>query len=398
MTYDAIIVGARCAGSPLAMLLARAGCKVLLLDKAAFPSDTISSHYIHNSGVARLKQWGLLDRVCATGAPPVSRLRYDLGGCVLEGTPPPTDGVQVGIAPRRAVLDRILLEEALAAGASFRESFAVDGLVHRDDRVVGIRGHHCGGASIEEQAMVVVGADGVGSVIAQMVEATEYDACSGMTCLYYSYWSGLPMPMAELYARPRCVSIAFPTNDGLTVVVNIWPLERLDEVRANLEEAFHRSLDELPNLGARVREARREERFFGMVARRNFFRKPYGAGWALAGDAGYHRDPITAQGMRDAFRDADLLSEALIDGSAEALERFEQRRNEESAAMYRMTMERASFAPPPTQAMALMAAIVGNQEQTDRFLGVDAGSVRVEEFFSAGNVGAILGRGAQCGM
>jgi 2-polyprenyl-6-methoxyphenol hydroxylase-like FAD-dependent oxidoreductase len=393
MTYDAIIVGARCAGSPLAMLLARAGRKVLLLDKAAFPSDTISTHYIHNSGTARLQKWGLLDRVLATGAPPVRRLRYDLGGCVLEGAPPATDGVQVGMAPRRVVLDQILLEEALAAGVSFRESFVVSELVREGGRVTGIRGHHCGGTMVEEQAPIVVGADGVGSAIAQMMEAGEYDAHPGMTCLYYSYWSGLPMPMAELYARPRCTSIAFPTNDGLTVVVNIWPLERLDEVRTNVEEAFHRSLDELPTLGARVREGRREERFFGMIARRNFFRKAYGPGWALAGDAGYHRDPITAQGMRDAFRDADLLAGALIDGSMEALERFARRRDEESAGMYRLTMERASYAPPPAELMALLAALQDNQEQTDRFLGLDAGSVRVEEFFSPENVAAIMGRG-----
>src|SRR5215470_15807437 len=119
MVYDAIIVGARCAGSPLAMLLARAGCKVLLLDKAAFPSDSISTHYIHNSGAARLKRWGLFDRV-ASGAPTIRRVRYDFGDIVLEGAPPPSDGVQEAFAPRRVALDQILLEEALAAGASFR--------------------------------------------------------------------------------------------------------------------------------------------------------------------------------------------------------------------------------------------------------------------------------------
>src|SRR5690242_18589400 len=119
MVYDAIIVGARCAGSPLAMLLARAGCKVLLLDKAVFPSDSISSHYIHNSGTTRLARWGLLDRVRRSGAPAVSRVRYDFGGFVLEGAPPPAGGVQEAFAPRRTVLDQILLDEAVAAGAWF---------------------------------------------------------------------------------------------------------------------------------------------------------------------------------------------------------------------------------------------------------------------------------------
>jgi 2-polyprenyl-6-methoxyphenol hydroxylase-like FAD-dependent oxidoreductase len=191
------------------------------------------------------------------------------------------------------------------------------------------------------------------------------------------------MEIAELYVRPRSVSIAFPTNDGLTIVVQIWPMDRLDEVRANVEQAFHDSLDEVPALGARVRAARREERFFGMISRRNAFRKPYGPGWALAGDAGYYRDPITAQGMRDAFRDADLLAEALLDGRPAALERYERRRNEESAAMYETTIQRASFASPPPEMAALLAALQGNQEQIDRFTGIDAGSVSAADFFAS---------------
>jgi flavin-dependent dehydrogenase len=390
MAYDAIIVGARCAGSPLAMLLARAGCKILLVDKATFPSDTISTHYIHNSGGARLNRWGLLDRVRASGAPPVSRVRYDFGPIVLEGAPPPVDGVQEGFAPRRVVLDQILLEEALAAGASLRESFAVDELVWDDGRVAGIRGHHTGGAMVEERARTVVGADGAGSLIARLVEAPEYQVQPAMTALYYSYWSGLPMEVAQLYVRPACVTIAFPTNDGLTIVVQIWPAGEVESVRANVEDAFYRSLDALPEFGPRVREARREERFFGMISRRNFFRKPYGPGWALAGDAGYYRDPITAQGMRDAFRDADLLSEALLDGASGALEQFENRRNQDSAAMYQLTIERASFAPPPPEALALMAALQGNQEQTDRFTGIDSGSVSPADFFSPENIGRIM--------
>jgi flavin-dependent dehydrogenase len=390
MVYDAIIVGARCAGSPLAMLLARAGAKVLLLDKAAFPSDSISTHYIHNSGTARLQRWGVLDRVRASGAPAVSRLRYDFGDIVLEGTPPPTDGAQEAFAPRRVVLDQILLEEALAAGVSFRESFLVDGLVQEDGRVTGIRGHHSGGALVEERARVVVGADGAGSPIAQSLGAAEYNVHPAMTCFYYSYWSGLSMDAAEVYVRPRSVTVAFPTNDGLTIIVQIWPLDQVDSVRSNVEEAFYRSLDSLTALAGRVRAGRREERFFGMISRRNSFRKPFGPGWALAGDAGYYRDPITAQGMRDAFRDADLLSEALIDGTAGALEQYEQRRNQDSAAMYALTIERASFAPPPSDAIALLAALQGNQEQTDRWTGIDAGSVSPAEFYSAENVASIM--------
>lgn len=198
------------------------------------------------------------------------------------------------------------------------------------------------------------------------------------------------MNLCELYIRPRCITVAFPTNDGLTLVGQIWPLDELEVVRANLEHAFHQSFDALPAFAGRARAARREERFFGMIARPNFFRKPSGPGWALAGDAGYHRDPITAQGMRDAFRDADLLAEALLDGSPGALDQFERRRNQDSAAMYEMTLQRASFAPPPPDAIALLTALQGNQEQTDRWAGIDAGSVSPAEFYSPENVARIL--------
>ena len=390
MGFDAIVVGARCAGSPLAMLLARGGCKVLLVDKAAFPSDCISSHYIHNSGTTRLQRWGLLDRVRKSGAPAMSRVRYDFGDFVLEGAPPPADGVQEALAPRRAILDQILIEEAVASGASFRESFVVEKLIWEDGRVVGIRGHDRDGVVVEERARTVVGADGAGSLIAQLVDARKYDEHPGTTCFYYSYWSGLPLNVCELYIRPRSVTVAFPTNDGLTLIGQIWPLAELEPVRANLEGAFHQAFDALPAFADRVLAAKREERFFGMIARPNFFRKPSGSGWALAGDAGYHRDPITAQGMRDAFRDADLLAEALLDGSPAALDLFERRRNQDSAATYEMTIQRASFAPPPPEAMALLAALQGNQEQIDRWAGIDAGSVSAAEFYSAENVARIM--------
>src|SRR5215472_17584026 len=216
MVYDAIIVGARCAGSPLAMLLARAGGKVLLLDKAAFPSDSISTHYIHNSGATRLARWGVLDRVRASGAPGVSRLRYDFGDILFEGSPPPTDGVQQAFAPRRFVLDQILLEEALAAGVTFRESFAADGLIWEKGRVAGIRGQHRGGAAVTERARMVVGADGAGSAISKMVNAPEYNVQPGTSCMYYSYWSDLPLEGCEIYVRARSFTVVFPTNGGLT--------------------------------------------------------------------------------------------------------------------------------------------------------------------------------------
>jgi flavin-dependent dehydrogenase len=135
--YDVIVVGARCAGSPTAMLLARKGYRVLV-DRTSFPSDTLSTHYIHQAGGARLKQWGLLDALVASNCPPIREQTFDVGPFALVGTPPPADGVADAYAPRRTVLDQLLVESASAAGAEVRERFTVRELVldgeqvHRD--------------------------------------------------------------------------------------------------------------------------------------------------------------------------------------------------------------------------------------------------------------------------
>ena len=158
--YDVIVVGARCAGAPTAMLLARRGYRVLLADRATFPSDTLSTHFIKPPGVAMLRRWGLLDQVIASGCPPVPRFRFDYGPVVLAGSPPPLGGGAESYAPRRTILDTILVEAAAQAGAEVRPAFTVDGMLTEDQAVVGIRGHARGGAAVTERARLVVGADG----------------------------------------------------------------------------------------------------------------------------------------------------------------------------------------------------------------------------------------------
>src|SRR5690349_7367167 len=174
--YDAIVVGARCAGAPTAMLLARQGYKVLLLDRAGFPSDTLSTHFIQPPGVARLARWGLLDRVAASNCPPAHRLVFDVGPFALVGTPPPVDGIADCYGPRRQVLDTILVEAAVQTGAELREHFTVTELLMDGERVRGIRGHAAGGATVTEEARIVIGADGLRSFVARSVQAPAYDA------------------------------------------------------------------------------------------------------------------------------------------------------------------------------------------------------------------------------
>lgn len=395
--YDVIVTGARCAGSPTAMLLARKGYRVLLLDRAGFPSDTISTHYIHQPGVARLKRWGLLDRVLASGCPPVREQTLDIGPFALKGTPPPSDGADIGIAPRRTVIDTILVEAAASAGAEVREHFTVNELLADDDRITGIRGHVAGGTSVTETARIVVGADGLHSLVARSVGAPTYNVQPTFTCAYYTYWSDLPVDGAELYPRPERMIIAAPTNDGQTLTIIYWPSAAFQEVRADIESHFLEALDLVPSLAQRAGAARRTERFRGTGDLRNIFRRPHGPGWALVGDAGYHKDPITAQGISDAFRDAGLLAEAIDDGLAgrrtlpEALAAYERQRNDAVMPMFQQTCQLAALQPPPPEMQDLFSALRYNPEEAGRFIGTIAGTVSIPDFYAPENIARIMG-------
>src|SRR6478735_1786210 len=213
--YDVIVVGARCAGSPTAILLARKGYRVLVVDRATFPSDTVSSHVVHPLGVAALARWGLLDRLTATGCPAIHTYAFDFGPFTIEGAPG-TPESPVAYCPRRTVLDKLLVEAAAEAGAEIREEFTVDEVVIEDGRVTGIRGHDKGGATVTELARVVVGADGRYSHVASAVSPEQYNERPEILCGYFSYWSNLPMDgRFEVYVRDHRGWGAAPTHDDL---------------------------------------------------------------------------------------------------------------------------------------------------------------------------------------
>jgi flavin-dependent dehydrogenase len=394
--YDAIVVGARCGGSPTAMLLARRGRRVLLVDRATFPSDSYRQHFIRQPGVACLRRWGLLGRVVASGCPPVGTMTADFGDFRLTGAVAPVDGVADAYAPRRFVLDAILADAAAEAGAELRQGFTVDDLVVEGGRVAGVRGRAKGGASVTEKARVVIGADGMHSLVARAARAPIYQARPAVACYYHSYWSDVPVEGIEVYRRDRVLIVLFPTNDRRTGVTVGWPHRAFDAVRADVERHYLAALDLVPDLAARVRAGRREERFAGTADLPNFYRKPHGPGWALVGDAGYHKDPFLAQGISDAFRDADLLVEALdagFDGRRpleDALAEYERRRNEATLPLYELNYQAATLEPPPPQILQLRAALRGNPADTARYFGVNAGTVPVAEFFAPENVQRIL--------
>lgn len=365
--YDAIIVGARCAGSPTAMLLARKGYRVLLVDKATFPSETISANYIHQPGVAKLKSWGLLDRVIASNCPPITRYKMDFGSFAIDSPAPTTDGVAEAYCPRRIVLDKILVDAAVEAGAELREGFVVDEFTKSNGRVTGIKGHAKGGVSVTEQARIVVGADGRRSTLAPAVQAPMYNIRPSYTCAYISYWSDVPVEGMEFYPRDGKAVLAVPTNDGLTGIGVGWRSKQFEETRLDYEGNYHRTIESIPALAKRVREGCRMGRIVGVPPLTNFFRRPYGLGWALVGDAGYQKDPMAGQGITDAFRDAELLAQAIDDGFNnrkplnKSLARYEQQRNEAAMPMYELTCRLAMLEPPSPGTAKLYSAFGGNQ-------------------------------------
>jgi 2-polyprenyl-6-methoxyphenol hydroxylase-like FAD-dependent oxidoreductase len=394
-TYDAIVVGARCAGSPTAMLLARQGHRVLVVDRATFPSDTVSTHVVHPPAVAALGRWGLLDRVVATGCPPIDTYAFDFGPMTIAGSPGTADA-PVAYCPRRTVLDKILVDGAAEAGAEVREGFTVKEVLVEDGRVIGIRGHGKAGGEVTERADVVIGADGRFSSVAEAVTPEQYNEKPPILCGYYAYFSNLPMDgRFEVYARDRRGFGVAPTNDDLTLVVGGWPTEEYEANRHDVEGTWMRALDEAPEFGERVRAATRETRFSGTSVP-NYFRKPYGPGWALVGDAGYNKDFITAMGISDAFRDAELLAGALQEawsGSRpydEAMGEYQRTRDEDSVAMFEFTTMLATLEPPPPEMQQILGAVAGNQEAMDQFARVNAATMSPAEFFAEENLGRIF--------
>ena len=253
-----------------------------------------------------------------------------------------------------------LVDAAAEAGAEIREGFTVEEVLTEDGRVTGVRGHGQSGGTVTERARVVIGADGRHSLVARAVRPEQYHKKPQLLAGYYTYWSGLPMEgRFETYIRPDRGFGAWPTNDDLTVVIAGWPFAEFDANKHDIEGNYLRMLELAPQFADRVRAATREARYVG-TAVLNYFRKPYGPGWALVGDAGYLKDFITGHGIHDAFRDAEL------------------------------TTQLATLEPPPPELQQLLAAVHGNQEAMDGFARVIAGVTSPAEFFSEENVGQIL--------
>lgn len=215
---DVIVAGARCAGAPTAMLLARRGYRVLLVDRARFPSDTLSTHFLQPRGAAMLARWGLLERLRDTGCPAINPIVFDAGAVSVTADAEPVGGVVQAFCPRRTILDQLLVEAAVEAGCELRAATAVDGLLWDGDRVLGIRSRGPGGRELVERARVVVGADGMRSRVARLVDATVYDRHRPLIGVFYTYWQGVEARNAEFQVRDGRHILVFPTHHDLTCI------------------------------------------------------------------------------------------------------------------------------------------------------------------------------------
>lgn len=397
--FDAIVVGARCAGAATAMLLARQGHRVLVLDQASFPSDKrLSTHLIWHAGVDLLHKWGLLDTLLATNCPALTDFMLDMGELVLHGRPP---GTQAGmaVAPRRLALDQVLLNAARAAGAQVREGVTFDDVVRCGKQVTGVRGRLQDGAAFEAHASVVIGADGSHSHVARAVAAPAEHAFPKEAGSFnmYSYFSGLPLNAVCFYSRPERMAYAWQTNEGLALVGIIQPGHAPRPAGPDAEAHVMAELGTLaPALAERLHQARRVDDWLG-GAIATFCRQAAGPGWCLVGDAGLTIDPITAAGITNALRDAETVAELVHQGLTgpgssvdEALASYQARRDAVSVPLHLFAQDMARLAPPTDDVMRLFGALAGQQAQIDRYFGVFGQTVPPADFFSPENVAQIL--------
>ena len=347
-TYDAVVVGARPAGAATAMLLARAGLRVLVVDRAAYGTDTVSTHALLRGAVLQLARWGLLDRIAAAGTPAVERCVFRYGRRDLEVPIKPRAGVEALYAPRRTVLDPILVDAARDAGADIRFGVSVTGLAG-NGRVTGVVGHDEDGRPFAANARFTIGADGIGSSVSRLVGAPVEQSAESAAGFIYGYRGGLPADRYQLWYQPGVAVGSFPTNHGQACVFAASsPARMRRELRGGAGPAYANLLAEAaPELLDGVHRPRRLRLFAGR--RTGYVRRSYGPGWALVGDAGYYKDPITSHGLTDALRDAELLSRAIIaaaSGEAAepmALARYQSVRDRLSARLFTVTDQIASF-------------------------------------------------------
>jgi 2-polyprenyl-6-methoxyphenol hydroxylase-like FAD-dependent oxidoreductase len=361
--HDVVVVGGRAAGGATALLLARMGHDVVVLERALFPSDTLSTHAIARSGVVQLARWGLLDQVLASGAPAIRQVTFHLGDESITRRVKDRAGVDHLVAPRRYVLDALVADAAGSAGADLRFGTTVTGVRRdADGRVIGVSNRNRAGDTVELDAGFVVGADGLRSRIARSVGASVHVAGPSDGAAHFAYYAGPTWPGIEFFVRHGTFAGVFPTNDGEACIWVCTPSGHAEAIRRRAPSvalAFDEMLlQAAPALATRLHGAQRTSPVRGALRLPNQVRQAFGPGWALVGDAGYHRDPITGHGISDAFRDAELLAVALdralrgqVSDTA-ALAGYQRQRDDALREIFDITCALTSY-PPVAEFVAL---------------------------------------------
>jgi len=338
--YDAVVVGGRVAGASTALLLARAGARVALVERGRRGTDTVSTHGLMRAGVLQLSRWGVLEQVVSAGTPPISRTLFHFqDGDPVQVSIRPSPGVTALYAPRRTVLDRILVDVAEEAGAHvFHETTATSVLHDATGRVAGVAAEERRGTPVRIEGTITIGADGIRSLVAHQVGAPVLRQGRTASAVLYRYFGDLPSTGYEWAYGAGSAAGLIPTNDGATCVfVSTTPEQMRRLRRSGSERAFVSLLGSAaPALSERVLASPARTSLRGWSGVPGHVRHSWGRGWALVGDAGYFKDPITAHGISDSLRDAELL----VDGVLQALSG--SAREEVALAAYQATRERLS--------------------------------------------------------
>lgn len=371
-----VIVGARCAGSPLAAMLARRGLRVCLLDRARFPSETLSTHVIQPCGVSSLRRLGALDAVLAAGAVPLTHLTLVAEDARIDATVDPATYGAPSLSVRRIVLDHLLVEAAASAGAEVRTETAVTGLLQVDGRVAGIETKHG-----RIGARLVVGADGRSSTVASLVGAREYRVAPPGRVFSWAYFEGV----SEAEARLRLGSVgdltyvSSPTDAGLHLAAVCSPFETRDAFLADREGGFMAGIAAWPELADVLAGGRRVGPIRVLANWHGYFREAAGPGWVLLGDAGHFKDPSPAQGISDALRHGERLADTVVsglDGTAdvdEELRRWWRWRDRDGYEMHWFATDMGAVSPTPlgTEFIREVAADEAAAEKLLRILNHD---------------------------
>lgn len=372
--YDVVIIGARCAGAATALLLARAGCKVLVIDRSAYGSDTLSTHALMRMGVVQLERWGLLPTVIAAGTPAIHMTTFHYGRESISVRIKPEHGVGHLCAPRRTVLDRILIDAARSAGADVRHGVTLCELQRDvDNRVIGAWLENGDGGRVGVRCDVLIGADGLQSAVARLVEAESYVQGTGVSGCVYGYFQNVERDGSHWHFAENAAAGVIPTNDGQHCIFASVPRSAFTATfRGDIERAFLQVLEaNSAKLSADVARARLIGRLHAFAGVPGHIRQSHGPGWALVGDAGYFKDPLTAHGITDALRDAELLSCAIVDGRPGALAAYQHQRDGLSRALFEITDSIASFRWSLDEVKALHAQLsAAMRAECERMAGI----------------------------